>query len=134
MFNSYIDYPATDLPSATEHILVGTSKRSCGKAGFLCYGPYQPFPSGAYTAGFDLICLNHRPVKGEIILDVSDSALGQLAKTSLTAHMLGTDVPLFMAVDFDLSRPAEKLEVRLHIAEGLIIQIDRMSIFRRNLA
>jgi len=134
MFHSYIEYPATELPSAIEHVTLGTSKRSKGAAGFLCYGPYHRFPAGAYTAGFDLLCLNHRPVTGEILLDVSDSGLGQLAKTNLDVRLLGADVPVFLGVDFDLSKIAERLEVRLHVSDGLIIQIDKLAIFRRNIA
>ena len=133
MFHSYIEYPATDLPSAIEHVTLGTSKRSKGAAGFLCYGPYHRFPSGAYTAGFDLLCLNHRSALGELTLDVSDSHLGQLAKTNLDVRLLGADVPVFLGVDFDLAKAAERLEVRLHVSEGLIIQIDHLAIFRRAL-
>jgi hypothetical protein len=72
-------------------------------------------------------------VTGEIILDVSDSGLGQLAKTNLDVRLLGADVPVFLGVDFDLRKIAERLEVRLHVSEGLIIQIDKLAIFRRNI-
>lgn len=80
--------------------------QTSGRAGYLSYGPYTPWPAGRWLARLDTSEAAAGPLELEVV-----SGAGQHVHASLAVAEAGGRLP--MSVEFVLSAPAEDLEVRV---------------------
>lgn len=129
--HSYASFKADNLPQSVGVNLKQGSRRSEGVAGYLSYGPYIDISAGTYCAGFYIRCLDESS-DGTITVDVcSNAGQSEVARKDIPVRELADDVVQFVKVDFHLHMDATRLEARLHVSEGVMIELSELVIFRR---
>jgi hypothetical protein len=112
---------------------VGTSSSdgfrvSTGEPGALTYGPYLTLEGGRYVAGFYVRRVGAAE-RGNIVLDVYiDGSLLWKSKT-LTLQSLFEDLASFVYLPFELSGTTHRVEIRLHVDDGVLIEVQDLVLF-----
>jgi hypothetical protein len=119
--------------SALSHVVgidcEGNARRSDGKAGHLCFGPYISIEPGDYVAGFYIRRLGP-PQPHPIDMDVFADGTAKLTeKRILHSELLGTVAGL-LPMDFRVAQRISQLEVRLYVPADTLIEVRELVIFR----
>ena len=106
----------------------GNTRRSTGERGHLSFGPYFALEPGSYVAAFYVRRI--APATGATIeLDVSGEGIGRLAHLRLADTELFGNIAGQIAMRFTLKDAAERLEARVFVESGAMIEICQLVVF-----
>ncbi len=130
---AYARYPATEL-----HKTVGLDadgrRKSDGRAGHLCHGPYITLGPGRYTAGF-FVKRYPGDEEGDIEIDVcADHGRRMFANRTAPVKQLFVSVAGLLHVDFEIDAVARECELRLFVPPRAHIEVSEAVLFRRDVA
>lgn len=131
---AYARFAATELPKAVGVDGAGGRRRSDGRGGHLCHGPYITLGPGRYTAGF---FLRRRPTdeEGEVGVDVScDHGARILGRRTAPLRELFCTVDGLLALDFTVDAIERSCELRLHVSPRAQVEVAEAVLFRTDLA
>lgn len=131
---AYARFAACDLPKAVGVDTANGRRRSDGRAGHICHGPYITLGPGRYTAGF---YLHRRPGgnDGEVTIDVSvDHGARILAGRTAPVRELFSSVDGLLSVDFAVDAVERSCELRLHVSPRAEVELAEVVLFRTDLA
>lgn len=101
---------------------------STGEEGTVSYGPYISLDAGRYIAGFYIRRIGPSEPRN-IILDVMEDGSEILATKSFTHQVLFEDLASFVYLPFEASQPTLRTEVRLHVSEGVLVELQDLVLF-----
>lgn len=131
---AYSRFAAGDLPKSVGLDMGGGGRRSDGRPGHLCHGPYITLGPGRYTAGF---YLRRDPGddEGEIELDVC-AGRGQriFARRTAPVSELFSSIAGLVPLDFTLDAIERDCELRLYVPARARIEVSEAVLFRRDIA
>lgn len=125
---SYLRYDGASLPCGVGKDGPNGSRMSDGRAGHLSYGPYFSLPPGKYVAGFYARLLPGSR-EGTVDLDVAIAGGTNLVHRTIPTRQLFEDTPSFVTVKFALDAPANGVEVRLFVHDGVLVELDELVVF-----
>jgi hypothetical protein len=123
-------YDGASLPRAVGRDGPEGSRIADGRAGHLCYGPYFTLGAGRYVAGYYVRRLPGS-APGFVDCDVMAAGDNMLAHKSVPAESLFEDALSFVTLEFTADDRAERTEVRLHVAEGVLVEVSELVVFSR---
>jgi len=129
---AYARFLASELPKAVGLDAADGRRKSDGRAGHLCHGPYITLGPGRYTAGF-YIQRDPGDEEGEVELEVCNEH-GRRVFAARTAPMkdLFTTIDGLVHVDFSLDSVERGCELRLHVPARARIEVSQAVVFRRD--
>jgi hypothetical protein len=129
---AYVRFQASELPQAVGIDVPGGGRRSDGRAGHLCHGPYLTLTPGRYAAGF---YIRREPSdEGEIEIEVtSEHGRRRLCRRGLPVRDLFTSVPGLQRVDFRVEAVERGCELRLWASAGSAIELSEVVLMRTDL-
>ena len=131
---AYARFRASDLPKAVGLDGADGRRRSDGRKGHLCHGPYITLGPGRYTAGF---YLQREPedVEGEVELEVC-AAHGQkvFATRSAPVKDLFSSLAGLVWLDFAVDAVERGCEMRLMVPAHARIAVAEAVLFRRDVS
>jgi hypothetical protein len=129
---AYARFLASELPKAVGLDGADGRRKSDGRAGHLCHGPYITLGPGRYTAGF-YIQRDPGDAEGEVELEVCNEH-GRRVFATRTAPMkdLFTTIDGLVHVDFALDAVERGCELRLHVPAHARIEVSHAVVFRRD--
>ncbi len=131
---AYVRFQASELPQAVGLDVPGGRRRSDGRAGHLCHGPYLTLTPGRYAVGFFLRREPHSD-KGEIELEVSSQhGARRLGRRRLPVGDLFTSAPGLQSLDFVVDAVERGCETRLWAPARSAIELSEVVLFRTDLA
>lgn len=106
----------------------GNTRRSTGERGHLSFGPYLAMEPGNYVAAFYI--RRTAPASGATIeLDVSEERIGRIAHLQLVDSELFANIAGQIAMPFTLENAADRLEARVFVESGAMVEIHRLVVF-----
>jgi hypothetical protein len=123
-------YDGASLPRAVGRDGPEGSRIADGRAGHLCFGPYFTLDAGSYVAGYYVRRLSGS-AGGSIDCDVLAAGENMLAHKSVAAASLFEDALTFVTLEFSVAERAERSEVRLHVGEGVLVEVSELVVFSR---
>jgi uncharacterized protein Veg len=131
---AYARFLANELPKAVGLDAANGRRRSDGRAGHLCHGPYITLGPGRYTAGF---YLQRGPgeAEGEVEIEVCNEH-GRRVFANRTAPVkdLFASVDGLVHLDFALDSVERGCEVRLRVPARAHIEVSQAVLFRRDVS
>jgi hypothetical protein len=130
---AYSRFAACDLPKAVGVDEDG-GRRSDGRPGHLCHGPYITLQPGRYTAGF-YVRRDPGDDEGEIELDVC-AGRGERIFARRTAPIgeLFCSIAGLVPLDFTLDAVERDCEMRLRVPARARLEVSEAVLFRRDIA
>lgn len=125
---SYSRHDGATLPGIVGVDRPDGARISDGRGGHLCYGPYVTLDPGRYVAGYYLRLLDHS-ADGTIDLDVLVPDQGVVAGKSVAARSLFRNVPTFVTMTFEALQRSERVEVRLYVHPGVLVEVSELVMF-----
>lgn len=130
---AYARYPATELHKAVGMDSDGRRK-SDGRAGHLCHGPYITLGPGRYTAGF-FVKRDAGDDEGDVRIDVcADHGRRTFANRTSPVKQLFVAVNGLLHVDFEIDAVARGCELRLFVPQRAHIEVSEAVLFRRDVS
>lgn len=132
---AYCRFQASDLPRVVGVDAPGGRRRSDGRAGHLCHGPYLTLTPGRYVAGF---YVRREPQDGEVEDEVEIEASAgngdrSLGRRRLPVSALFTSTPGLQHVEFVVETVERGCELRFWTPANAIIEITEVVLFRTDL-
>ncbi len=128
---NYLRYAGSALPSSVGVDGPDGTKLSDGRAGHLSFGPNVTLKAGDYVAGMRLRSLS-RNGGGALEMDVYSAQTEILVSRRMTTKNLFEDTVSLIPLEFSLENLTSGLEVRLHVENGVLIELSELVIFSRN--
>lgn len=130
---AYARFLARDLPKAVGLDGADGRRKSDGRAGHLCHGPYITLGPGRYTAGF-YIQRDPGDQEGEVEIEVcADHGRRVFANRTAPVRDLFAAVDGLVPLDFAIDAVERGCELRLHVSARTHIEVSHAVLFRRNL-
>jgi len=131
---AYARFRASDLPKAVGLDWADGRRRSDGRAGHLCHGPYITLGPGRYTGGFYLQ-RNAADVEGEVELEAcADHGRRVFASRSAPVRDLFSSVAGLLWLDFSVDAVERSCEIRLLVPALARIEVAEAVVFRRDVS
>ena len=131
---AYIRMQASQLPRVVGADAPDGRRRSDGRAGHLCHGPYLTLTPGAYAAGF-FVRRENDSGGGEIDLEVTcDHGRRRLGARKVAVKDIFVSTPGLLRINFVVERVAHGCELRLWTPEGAAIELSEVVLLRTDLA
>ncbi len=128
----YTRYRANELPKAVGLDVGDGRRRSDGRSGHICHGPYITLGPGQYTGGF-YVKRSAVPSEGEIAVDVcAENGQRMFASLSMPVRNLFPSIAGFVHVDFTIQSVERGCELRLHVPSLTQIEVSEAVLFRRD--
>lgn len=134
MVVAYIRFQASELPRTVGIDAPGGRRRSDGRAGHICHGPYLTLPPGRYAAGF---YLRREPGEDEGDIEIeaaADRGARVLGRRTLSVRELFSSLPGLVHVDFHVDAVERGCEMRLFVPARCAIEVSEAVLFRTDLA
>ncbi len=131
---AYARYRASELPKAVGLDGADGTRRSDGRPGHLCHGPYITLGPGRYTAGF---YLRRDPAdeEGEVELEVcAEHGKRVFAGKTAPVKDLFSSVAGLVWLDFSLHAVERGCEMRLAVPAHARIEVSEAVLFRRDIS
>ena len=130
----YSRFAACDLPKSVGLDGDGGRRKSDGRSGHICHGPYITLGPGRYTAGF-YIQRDPGEDEGELELDIC-AERGRRIFASRTAPVrdLFASIAGLVPLDFTLDAIERDCEFRLHVPARARLEVSEAVLFRRDIA
>jgi hypothetical protein len=129
---AYARYWANELSKSVGLDGADGRRRSDGRSGHICHGPYITLGPGQYTAGF---YVRRGPAEsdGDIEIEVC-AEHGQRMFASLTTPVrdLFVSIAGLIHLDFSITSVERGCELRLHIPSLTQIEVSEAVLFRRD--
>jgi hypothetical protein len=129
---AYARYRAHELPKAVGLDVADGCRRSDGRSGHICHGPYITLGPGRYTAGF---YVKRGPVasEGDIAVEVcAEHGRRMFASVSRPVRDLFVSIAGLVHVDFSIETVERGCELRLHVPSLTQIEVSEAVLFRRD--
>jgi hypothetical protein len=131
---AYTRFAASELRKVVGIDEPGGRRRSDGRPGHLCHGPYITLGPGRYTAGF-YIRRHPGEDEGEVEIDVCTERGGRvLARRTAPVKDLFATIAGLLPLDFDLGAVERECEFRLYVPARARVEVSEAVLFRRDLA
>jgi hypothetical protein len=131
---AYARFRASDLPKAVGLDWAGGRRRSDGRAGHICHGPYITLGPGQYTAGFYLQ-RDAADIEGEIELEAcAEHGRRVFASRSAPVKDLFSSVAGLVWLDFSVDAVERACEIRLSVPALVRIEVAEAVLFRRDVS
>ena len=131
---AYARYRASDLPKAVGLDSGEGTRKSDGRAGHICHGPYIILGPGRYTAGF-YVRREPGDAEGEVDLEVcSDHGKRTFARWSKPVAELYSSVAGLLWLDFAIDKVEHGFEMRLAVPAHARIEVTEAVLFRRDVS
>lgn len=132
---AYCRFQASELHRAVGVDAPGGLRRSDGRAGHLCHGPYLTLTPGRYVAGF---YVRREPQQDEIEGEVEIEASAEHGKRILGRRLLPVSAlflstPGLQHVEFVVENVELGCELRLWTPANAIIEVSEVVLFRTDL-
>jgi hypothetical protein len=131
---AYARFRANELPKLVGRDEADGVRRSDGRPGHLCHGPYMTLGPGRYTAGF---CLRRDPedAEGEVEVDVStEHGKRVLAARTVPVKDLFGSIAGLVWLDFSVHAVEHACEIRLAVPAHARIEVTEAVLFRRDVS
>jgi hypothetical protein len=131
---AYVRFQASELPRSVGVDAPGGRRRSDGRAGHLCHGPYLTLTPGRYAAGF---YLRREPGEDDGAIEIEAAAehgKRVLARRTLLVRELFSSLPGLMHVDFTVDAVERGCEMRLFVPARSAIEVSEAVLFRTDIA
>lgn len=130
----YSRFAACDLPKSVGLDEDGGRRKSDGRAGHICHGPYITLGPGRYTAGF-YIQRDAGDDEGELELDVcAERGRRIFAHRTAPVRDLFASIAGLVHLDFTLDAVERDCEFRLHVPARARVEVSEAVVFRRDIA
>jgi hypothetical protein len=129
---AYARYWANELPKSVGLDGADGRRRSDGRSGHICHGPYITLGPGQYTAGF---YVSRGPDASDCEIEIEVCAEhGRRKFASLTTPVrdLFVSIAGLVALDFSIETVERGCELRLHIPALTHIEVSEAVLFRRD--
>jgi len=131
---AYARYRACELSKAVGLDVADGRRRSDGRSGHICHGPYITLGPGRYTAGF-YIRRDPEAEEGSVEIEVCvEHGRRMFASRSAPVKDLFVSIAGFIHVDFSLDAVERGCEMRLHVPALTPIEVSEAVLFRRDIA
>jgi hypothetical protein len=131
---AYIRFQASELPRVVGVDVPGGRRRSDGRAGHLCHGPYLTLTPGRYAAGF-YVRREPGDYEGEIEIEAScDHGRRRLGGRSVPVRDLFSSVAGLQHVDFVIDAVERGCELRFWAPARCLIELSEVVLFRNDLS
>jgi hypothetical protein len=131
---AYARYLASELLKAVGEDVGDGRRKSDGRPGHLCYGPYINIGPGRYAAGFYVQRGPGEP-EGEVRIDVcAEHGKRVLARRSAPVKELFSSVDGLLSLDFSVNAVERGCELRLHVSRNARVEVAEAVLFRVDLA
>lgn len=94
----------------------------------MSFGPYTSLAAGRYIAGYYIRRIGPL-LSGNIVLDVYVNGRPHLAEKIFAQNSLFEDLASLVYLPFQLSEATSQLEVRVHVDEGVLIELRDFVLF-----
>ena len=129
---AYVRFRACDLGKAVGRDDAGGRRKSDGRAGHLCHGPYITLGPGHYTGGF-YIQRGPGDDDGECEIDAcNDVGRRVFARKTARVKDLFSSVAGLNSIDFSLDGIERNCELRLYVTARANIEVSEAILFRRD--
>ena len=121
----------TQLPCQVGIDQADGSRSSEGNEGYMSFGPNLQMAAGRYFGGFHIKILAPSTHPSAVTID----AACQHGNYIITNRLVPGDTILsgiagLVGLDFELGEPEDRVEVRLHVASGVMVNVQALVIFR----
>ncbi|MDE3175650.1 MAG: hypothetical protein KGM15_06000 [Pseudomonadota bacterium] len=131
---AYVRFPAVQLPHAVGRDDADGRRKSDGRPGHLCHGPYITLGPGRYTAGFYLQRGAAGDDDGEIVIDACNAQGQQIfAKQTTPVKELFSSVAGLQHVDFTIDVVERGCELRLWVPARTHVEVSEAVLFRTDI-
>lgn len=131
---AYACYQATELPKIVGVDGADGRRKSDGRAGHICHGPYITLGPGLYTAGF-YVQRDPGDDEGEVEIDVcADNGQRRFASRTAPVKELFASVAGLVHIDFEIDAVERRCELRLRVPPRAHIEVSQAVLFRRDLS
>jgi len=130
---AYARYRASELPKAVGLDGADGRRRSDGRCGHICHGPYITLGPGRYTAGF---YVRRAPAAEEGCVEIevcAEHGRRMFASRSAPVKDLFVSIAGLVHVDFSIDAVERGCELRLHVPALTQIEITEAVLFRRDI-
>lgn len=131
---AYARYRANELPKSVGLDGADGQRRSDGRAGHLCHGPYVTLGPGRYTAGF---FVRRAPTaeEGEIEVEAcAEQGRRVFATRTTPVRDLFVSIAGLIHLDFSVGAVERGCELRLRVSEQTRVEVTEAILFRRDVA
>jgi hypothetical protein len=130
---TYARFLARDLPKAVGVDGAEGRRKSDGRAGHLCHGPYITLGPGRYTAGF-YIQRGPGDDEGEVEIEVcAEHGRRVFARRTTAVKDLFASIDGLVPLDFAIDAVERNCEFRLHVSARAMVEVTQAVVFRRDL-
>lgn len=128
---TYLRHKVSSLPKVVGVDDQNGSRFSDGTGGYLSYGPYFHLDPGSYAAGYYIRRVG--PIANRLLtVDVFSAGSPELGKIEFYDSDLFDDIARLFYVTFQLDKPKEQLEVRLHVSNTVLIEAHSLVVLSLN--
>ena len=130
---AYARYRASELPKAVGLDEADGRRKSDGRSGHICHGPYITLGPGRYTAGF---YLRRASAAEEGCVDIevcAEFGRRMFASRSTPVQDLFVHIAGLVHVDFSIEAVERGCELRLHVPALTQIEVSEAVLFRRDI-
>ena len=131
---AYARFRANELSKSVGRDDPDGVRRSDGRAGHLCHGPYMTLEPGRYTAG---LYLRRDPedAEGEIEVDIATEHGNRiLASRTVPVQQLFGSIAGLVWLDFSVHAVERACEIRLRVPAHARIEMKEAVLFRRDVS
>ena len=131
---AYVRFQASELPRMVGVDAPGGRRRSDGRAGHICHGPYLTLPPGRYAAGF---YLRREAGESEGAVEIEATAergRRMLGKRTVAVRDLFSTTPGLTHLDFAVDAVEHGCEMRLFVPARCALEVSEVVLFRTDLA
>lgn len=129
---AYARYRANELSKSVGFDGADGRRRSDGRSGHLCHGPYITLGPGQYTAGF---YVRRSPVASEGVIAIevcAEHGRRMFASLATPVRDLFVSIAGLVHVDFSIDAVERGCELRLHVPSLTQIEVSEAVLFRRD--
>lgn len=131
---AFVRFQAAQLPNAVGRNDADGRRKSDGRSGHLCHGPYITLGPGRYTAGFYLQRGAGGEVDGEIEIEAcSEQGKRVFAKRKTPVKDLFSSIAGLQHVDFALDGIERGCELRLWVPARVNIEVSEAVLYRTDI-
>ncbi len=121
----------TELPCQVGIDQADGSRSSDGNDGYISYGPNLQMAAGRYFGGFHIKTLASSTHPSAVTIDAAcQHGSYIITNRSVPGEQILSDIAGLVGLDFELGEPEDRVEVRLHVASGVMINVQSLVIFR----
>ncbi len=130
----YSRFTACELPKSVGLDEDSGRRKSDGRAGHICHGPYIALGPGRYTAGF-YVQRDPGDDEGELELDVcAERGRRIFARRTAPVADLFASIAGLVHLDFTLDAIERDCEFRLYVSARARVEVSEAVVFRRDIA